>query len=198
VMLDPDLFKMALDVARGFHRRLPRNIQLADLEQAAVIGLLDGLRRSPDGTGPAWEWYLRCRIRGEIIDELRRQDWLGRRRAGRVAPRMLHLEDLGPSWEDIMPGNDVSAEETAITRLDAAKAWAAPLGARDTRIMRACFERNRRQKDVGVDERVSEARVSQCVSRSLDGMRCHLTGDEPPLRVPTATALALWKRQVET
>jgi RNA polymerase sigma factor (sigma-70 family) len=196
-MLDPDLVKMALDTARGFSRRLPRSIQLADLEQAAVIGLLDGLRRSPDGTGPAWEWYLRCRIRGEIIDELRRQDWAGRRRSGRVVPRMQHLEDLGPGWEDFMPGNDVSAEETAINRLDAAKAWSAPLAARDIRIMRGCFQRNLRQKDVGAVERVSEARISQRVARSLDGMRCHLTGDDPPLRVPTATAVALWKRQVE-
>ena len=196
--LDPKLMKMAQDVAHRFLRRLPRSVLTGDLEQAALIGLLDGMRRSPDGEGPAWEWYLRCRIRGEIIDELRRQDWLGRRRRGRIAPRMVHLEDMSGAWEDYMPAAGESVEELAITRLDAAKAWSAPLGARDARMMRATFERNRLQKDIGADERVSEARVSQCVSRSLAGMRCHLTGEDPPLRVPTATALALWKRQVET
>lgn len=193
--LDPKLVKMALDTARAFARRLPRSIMLGDLEQAAVIGLLDGLRRSPDGEGAAWEWYLRRRIRGEIIDELRRQDWLGRRRRGRVAPHMVHLEDMAGAWQDYMPAAGVSAEEAAITRLDAAKAWRTPLGARDARMMRASFERNRRQKDIAAGERVSEARVSQCVSRSLAGMRCHLTGEDPPLRVPTVTAIALWKRQ---
>lgn len=193
--LDPKLMKMALGVAHAFLKRLPRSILTGDVEQAALIGLLDGLRRSPNGEGPAWEWYLRRRIRGEIIDELRRQDWLGRRRPGRVAPRMVHLEDMAGAWEDYMPADGVSAEDAAITRLDAAKAWRAPISARDARMMRATFDRGRRQKDIGVDERVSEARVSQCVSRSLAGMRCHLTGEDPPLRVPTATAVALWKRQ---
>mgnify|MGYP001611454555 CR=1 FL=1 len=192
--LDPKLTKMALDVAHGFRRRLPRSILVGDLEQAALIGLLDGLRRSPDGEGPAWEWYLRCRIRGEIIDELRRQDWLGRRRRGRVVPRMLHLEDL-TGWEELFPAAGASAEDEAINRLDAAKAWTAPIGVRDTRIMRARFERNARQKDVGADEGVSEARISQRVAVALAGMRCHLTGEDPPLEVPTATVLALWKRQ---
>lgn len=193
--LDPKLMKMARDVAHAFLKRLPRSVLAGDVEQAAFIGLLDALRRSPGGEGPAWEWYLRRRIRGEIIDELRRLDFGGRRRPGRVAPRIGYLEDMAGAWQDYMPADGVSAEDAAINRLDAAKAWRAPIGARDARMMRASFERNRRHKEIGADEHVSEARVSQCVSRSLAGMRYHLTGEAPPLRVPTATALALWKRQ---
>lgn len=194
--LDSRLMNMALAVARRFHQHLPRSVVLGDLEQAALIGLLDGLRRDPDGSGAAWEWYLRQRIRGEIIDELRRQDWGGRRR-GRAMPRTVHLDDVNARWEDLMEGKGESPEAIAITRLDAAKAWATPLGARDARIMRACYQTERRQKDVGVAEGVSEARVSQRVTRSLAGMRSHLTGEPAPSVVPAATRLALWKRQVE-
>lgn len=172
--LDPRLMKMALTLARRFHRHLPHNIVSADVEQAALIGLLDGLRRHPDGAGPGWEWYLRRRIRGEMIDELRRQDWGGRRGRGRERPRMAHLEDVRQDWEDHLPGAGESPEDVAITRLDAAKAWGAPLGVRGDRIMRATFEREHRQKDVGAAEGVSEARVSQLVSRALVGMRRHL------------------------
>jgi RNA polymerase sigma factor (sigma-70 family) len=199
VKLDPKLMKMAISIARGFIKRLPKNVMSADLEQAAMIGLLDGLRRHPHGAGAGWEWYLRRRISGEVIDELRRQDWSKRRRSGRPVPKMVHLEDL-PSrdgWEDHMPGDYDSPEDSAIMRLDAAKAWATPLGARDARIMHASFGSGRKHMTIAADEGVSEARVSQRVTRSLSGMRCHLTGEVAPLTVPRATAQALWKRQIE-
>lgn len=195
--LDPKLAKMAISLARAFIKRLPRNVQTADLEQAALIGLLDALRRNPDGTGPGYEWYLRCRIRGEIIDELRRQDWAGRRRSGKPVPKMVHLDDMRDEWEDYMPGNFESPEEVAIMRLDAAKAWATPIGKRAERIMQASFCRGRKHLNIAADEGVSEARVSQLVTRSLLGMRSHLTGDDPAESVPKSTAIALWKRQVE-
>lgn len=177
--LDPRLMKMALDVARRFHRHLPRSIVVSDLEQAAVIGLLDGLRRHPDGSGPSWEWYLRRRIRGEIIDELRRQDWCGRRRGGRAAHRMVHLEDVRQHWEDRIAGAGESVEDVAITRVDAAKAWSAPVGVRGGRILRATFERGRLQKEIGNEEGVSEARISQLVEVALLGMRRHLGAVTP-------------------
>lgn len=177
--LDPRLMKMALVMARQFHRRLPRNVVLGDIEQAAVIGLLDGMRRHPDGAGDGWEWYLRCRIRGEILDELRRQDWSCRRRGGRAAMQMRHLEDVREHWEDYLPSEGPSPEEAAIIRLDAAKALRAPLGERHDRILRATFERGRRQKDIGQDEGVSEARISQLVDQALGGMRRYL-GEAAP------------------
>jgi RNA polymerase sigma factor (sigma-70 family) len=177
--LDPRLMKMALAMARQFYRRLPRSIVPSDIEQAALIGLLDGMRRHPDGEGPGWEWYLRCRIRGEILDELRRQDWSSRRRSGRATPKMRHLEDVNQQWQDFLPGDTESPEEVAITRIDAAKAWRAPVGMRADRILRATFERGRRQKDIGRDEGVSEARISQLIDRALAGMRRHLDEAAP-------------------
>ena len=71
--LEPRLQSMAITIARAFVRKLPCNVQREDIEQAALIGLMKGLRKHPTPTGDAegWEGYLRQRIRGAIIDELR-------------------------------------------------------------------------------------------------------------------------------
>ncbi len=180
VKLDPRHVDMAKQIARSVVRRLPRNVHRDDVEQAALVGLMDALRRHPDGDGPAYEFYLRCRIRGEIFDELRRQDWSGRRRPGKPVTRFTMLEDYDEHWEDSVEGAAESPEALAINRIDAAKAWRTPQKSRDIRIMRACYEGGRRHIDVGRAEGISEARVSQLVTASLVRMRSHLTG-EPPL-----------------
>lgn len=201
--IDPRLVTMALIIARAYARRLPPNVLLGDLEQAALLGLVDGLRRHPDGEGGRWEHYLRMRIRGEIIDELRRQDWATRRQrstgGGRSMPaKVLHFDDVDERWDETFANDGDSPETIAIRACDADKAWRTPLSARDTRIMRGCFATGGSglHEEVADAMGVSPARVSQIVRRSLDGMRSHLTGDDPPIGVPTHVAIALWKRRV--
>lgn len=183
---------MALKIARAIMRRMPCNVLREDLEQAALLGLVDALTKHPDGQGPGFEWYIAARVRGSVLDELRAQDWSGRRRGGVARATVIHMEDVmdGASPAQFAIDQE-SPEDVAIRQLDAAKAWAAPLGARDARIMRAHFERGVKQRDIGDMEGVSEARISQRVTRSLVGMRCHLTGEEPPLVVPVQTRHAL-------
>lgn len=187
---------MALRVARAIMRRMPRNVLREDLEQAALLGLVDAMTKHPEGgQGPGFDWYLQTRVRGSVIDELRRQDWSARRRGGRAPTTVVHMEDVMDGGTPMQfATEDESPEDVAIRRLDAAKAWCTPLGARDVRIMRSAFERGELQRDIGEAEGVSEARISQRVTRSLIGMRCHLTGEEPPLVVPVQTRHALWRR----
>lgn len=180
VTLDPRHVQMAKSVAMGMMRRLPRNVLLADLMQSALVGLLDALQRHPEGEGPSYDWYLRCRIRGEIIDELRRQDWCQRRRPGVTVASVVLLDDLRgdlDEWEERIAGVVEDPEAVAITRCDAQKAWRTKQKPRDVRIMRACFEQGRLHKAVGVDENISEARVTQLVGASLIRMRSELTGE---------------------
>ncbi len=66
-------------IAGGFQRKLPRNVLREDLIAAGMSGLWDAIRRHPDGGDESFEWYVRVRIRGAILDELRAQDWLPRR-----------------------------------------------------------------------------------------------------------------------
>lgn len=62
---------------------LPPHIALEDLYSAGMIGLLQALRAYNPQTNTCFEAYARLRIRGAVIDELRRMDW---------APRSVHLK----------------------------------------------------------------------------------------------------------
>jgi RNA polymerase sigma factor for flagellar operon FliA len=179
--LDPQLVKMALGMARSFMRKLPRNVLREDVEQAALLGLVDALRKHPGGSGAGYEWYLRCRIRGSIIDELRAQDWASRRTrsaidGGRLPARIVRFDDLfdGSGQPTQIADDGASPEEQAELRLLAARAWSTPLPDRERDILRQRYERDRRQKTIADDIHVSEARVCQLEHRALAKMRSHM------------------------
>ena len=56
--------------------RLPASVELDDLIQAGMIGLLDAVRRYQETADAQFETYATTRIRGAMLDELRGQDWL--------------------------------------------------------------------------------------------------------------------------
>ncbi|AOB31019.1 flagellar biosynthesis sigma factor [Bordetella sp. H567] len=58
--------------------RLPASVELDDLIQAGMIGLLDAARRYQEVVDAQFETYATARIRGAMLDELRNQDWLPR------------------------------------------------------------------------------------------------------------------------
>lgn len=196
VTLDPGLVKLAMRIAHGFMRRLPWNVTADDVQQAALIGVLSAVRRHPHGSGHGFECYVACRVRGEILDELRRQDWSKRRnRVGKpgVPTKVVRFDDISETWGDLFEGESESAEALAIARIDADKAWQTPMRTGDRRIMTARFQRGRRQKDVALDEGVSEPRISQLEARALLAMKSHLTGAPPSNEIPLAQRRELWQ-----
>ena len=58
--------------------RLPPSVEVDDLVQAGMIGLLDAVNRYEDTHGAQFETYAVQRIRGAMLDELRNTDWLPR------------------------------------------------------------------------------------------------------------------------
>lgn len=58
--------------------RLPASVELDDLMQAGMMGLLDAVRRYQQMADAQFETYAITRIRGSMLDELRSQDWLPR------------------------------------------------------------------------------------------------------------------------
>jgi RNA polymerase sigma factor for flagellar operon FliA len=58
--------------------KLPASVELDDLMQAGMMGLLDAVRRYQQMTDAQFETYAITRIRGAMLDELRSQDWLPR------------------------------------------------------------------------------------------------------------------------
>ncbi len=62
-------------IARRIHRHLPSHVPIDDLYQAGVLGLLDALRKFDPRRRVRFESYMKFRIRGAILDELRSLDW---------------------------------------------------------------------------------------------------------------------------
>jgi RNA polymerase sigma factor for flagellar operon FliA len=67
-------------VVAHFVRRLPSSVQREDLIAAGSLGLFFALRSSTHTCEEMFASYARIRIRGAIVDELRRHDWSPRRR----------------------------------------------------------------------------------------------------------------------
>lgn len=61
--------------------RLPASVQLDDLIQAGMIGLLEASGKYNAEKGASFETYAGIRIRGAMLDEVRKGDW---------APRSVH------------------------------------------------------------------------------------------------------------
>jgi len=75
--------------------RLPPSVQVEDLIQAGMEGLLEPARHYDPSQGASFETYAGIRIRGAMLDELRRYDWTPRsvhRKAREVAEVMREIE----------------------------------------------------------------------------------------------------------
>ena len=60
---------------------LPAHVSTEDLHSAALLGLLQAIRNFHTKKGASFETFARFRIRGAVLDELRRMDWV---------PRLVH------------------------------------------------------------------------------------------------------------
>lgn len=65
-------------LAHQMRAKLPPSVEVDDLIQAGMIGLLDAINRYEDTHGAQFETYAVQRIRGAMLDELRSSDWLPR------------------------------------------------------------------------------------------------------------------------
>ncbi len=68
-------------IAYHLKARLPETVLAEDLYQAGMIGLIEAARKYDDSQGAKFETYAGIRIRGAMLDELRRNDW---------APKSVH------------------------------------------------------------------------------------------------------------
>ncbi|NHZ32438.1 RNA polymerase sigma factor FliA [Massilia rubra] len=65
-------------LAHHMKAKLPPSVEVDDLVQAGMIGLLDAISRYEETHGAQFETYAVLRIRGAMLDELRSSDWLPR------------------------------------------------------------------------------------------------------------------------
>jgi RNA polymerase sigma factor for flagellar operon FliA len=74
---------------------LPDHVDRDDLNSVGLIGLLQSLRNFDPSCGTSFETYARLRIRGAMLDELRRMDWMPRtihEKARKLQNTMAQLE----------------------------------------------------------------------------------------------------------
>jgi RNA polymerase sigma factor for flagellar operon FliA len=65
-------------IAHHMMVKLPNSVEVDDIIQAGMIGLLDAASRYDEFRGAQFETYAAQRIRGAMLDELRSADWLPR------------------------------------------------------------------------------------------------------------------------
>lgn len=84
--------------------RLPDTVQIEDLIQAGMLGLLEAVKHYDAAQGASFETYAGIRIRGAMLDELRRADWTPRsvhKKARMVADAIREVEGrLGRDAKD--------------------------------------------------------------------------------------------------
>ena len=88
--------------------RLPSSVMVDDLIQAGMVGLLEATRQYDPTQGASFETYASIRVRGVMLDELRRNDW---------APKSVHKKarDIMGAVREIeeRTGRDAKDEEIA-------------------------------------------------------------------------------------
>lgn len=95
-------------VARKVKARLPRSVEIGDLESAGDVGLIQAIQSFDPTRGVPFEAFCEHRVRGAILDELRRHDWLPRPVRNRLNKRKGLTEDLRKEL-----GREPTEEETA-------------------------------------------------------------------------------------
>src|SRR5215831_9459403 len=58
--------------------KLPASVEIDDIIQAGLIGLMDAAQRFEESQGFKFETFASQRIKGAMLDELRQSDWLPR------------------------------------------------------------------------------------------------------------------------
>ena len=62
-------------IAHHLKGRLPASVLLDDLIQSGMIGLLEAAKNYDGMKGASFETFAGIRIRGAMLDEMRRGDW---------------------------------------------------------------------------------------------------------------------------
>ena len=97
--------------------RLPASVQADDLIQSGMIGLIEAAKNFDGSKGASFETFAGIRIRGAMLDEMRRGDWTPRsvhRNARLIAETIAELEGvLGRDVKDteVAEKLDISLDE---------------------------------------------------------------------------------------
>ena len=94
-------------IAYHLMSRLPSCVQVEDLIQSGMIGLLEASNNYDPSQGASFETYAGIRIRGSMLDEIRKGDW---------APRSLHrkVREISQAIREIEAEKGRDAKDTEV------------------------------------------------------------------------------------
>ncbi|MEG3754614.1 RNA polymerase sigma factor FliA [Psychromonas arctica] len=94
-------------IAYHLMARLPANVLVDDLVQSGMIGLLEAARNFDAAKGASFETFAGIRIRGAMLDEMRKGDWV---------PRSVHKNSrtISAAIDAVEKQTGESATETEI------------------------------------------------------------------------------------
>lgn len=209
-------------IAHHLLGRLPPNVLLEDLIQAGMIGLMEAQQNYDGSKGASFETYAGIRIRGAMLDEIRKGDWVPRsvHRNNRAVSqainelemkfkrdptdvevakqmdmsleeyhsvlsdincsRLVGIDDLGVSEDVIAPTEEsrennpfqgVADENFRQALVDSIKS----LPEREALVLSLYYDEELNLKEIGEVLGVSESRVSQIHSQSMQRLRAKLS-----------------------
>ncbi len=80
-----EFYPMVRQVAYRMARRFPQCVDVEDLVNIGMIGLIDAVDRFQASRAPSFAAYARIRVQGAIVDEMRKNDWVPRSVRDRAA-----------------------------------------------------------------------------------------------------------------
>jgi RNA polymerase sigma factor for flagellar operon FliA len=172
-------------IVGSFQRRLPRSVLRDDLIAAGMCGLWDAIRKNGENRSDRFDWYVRVRIRGAILDELRTQDWLPRRAraeanraADRAVPAVVRFDEVSESEQaQCLASCDSEGGDSGLESRESAKALASAverLPERERDIVALYYFKGVKFSELGRLFGVSEPRISQLHSRAMTRLKVML------------------------
>ena len=159
--------------------RLPVSVSDEELFAAGFYGLLHAARSYDQERGAGFKTYAYHRIRGAILDELRRLDFLPRslrdraRAAGEEAPSMVAIPTDEDGHESLASGREDRRVE-AKDMHEAMMAAVHQLPDRMRQVMVMYYTENLKMRDIGAALGLTESRVSQIHSNAVQRLRLAL------------------------
>jgi len=189
----------ALLVKRIAHHllgRLPQSVQLDDLIQAGMLGLLEATRHYDSTKGASFETYAGIRIRGYMLDEIRRNDWVPRsvyRNSRMISEAVRDLEHcLGREAKDVYGFDDLGVTDDSLYGEEGKNSDEPHLNAfrndlmnhlsevikslpkKEQLVLSLYYEHDLNLKEIGEVLGVSESRISQILSQATHRVKSRL------------------------
>ena len=167
----PEMTQIVRGLAGRLHARLPRGcgIEMSDQIQAGNIGLLKATINFEESYGAPLAGYARFRIRGEMLDMVRRN--AGKENSG-SASRPAHPG--GEDSESMVPASaDSSPQSSLMKRQRAEIIWEElkRLPLRDQAVIRLRYSREMTLREIGEELQVNESRACQLHQLALTRLK---------------------------